>query len=322
LSKEKPVITVVIPCYKVKGKVLGVIARIPPEVSHIICVDDACPEQSGAFIKQSCGDKRVQVLFHEKNQGVGGAMVTGYKTALTTDADIIVKVDGDGQMAPELIPSFTAPILKGTCDYTKGNRFFRPEDLHGMPGLRIFGNGILSFLTKLSGGYWDIFDPTNGYTAIHARVLRQMPLEKLDHSYFYESDMLFRLNILRAVVRDIPMSAVYDGEESGLSIRRILWPFLKGHARNFSKRIVYNYFLRDFHIASLELLLGIVFLLFGVVFGLVKWSLGQETGIPASAGTVMLGALPVILGFQMLLSFLQFDIQSVPRTPLYQNLPD
>jgi glycosyltransferase involved in cell wall biosynthesis len=322
LSKEKPVITVVIPCYKVKGKVLDVLARIPPEVAHIICVDDACPEQSGAFIKQSCGDRRVQVLFHEKNQGVGGAMVTGYKSALTTGADIIVKVDGDGQMAPELIPSFTAPILKGTCDYTKGNRFFRPEDLHGMPGLRIFGNGILSFLTKLSGGYWDIFDPTNGYTAIHAKVLRQMPLEKLDHSYFHESDMLFRLNILRAVVRDIPMSAVYDGEESSLSIRRILWPFLKGHARNLSKRIVYNYFLRDFHIASLELLLGIVFLLFGVVFGLVKWSLGQETGIPASAGTVMLGALPVILGFQMLLSFLQFDIQSVPRAPLHQSLPD
>ena len=322
MSKEKPVITVVIPCYKVKGKVLDVIVRIPPEVSRIICVDDACPEQSGAFIRQSCRDPRVEVLFHDKNQGVGGAMVTGYRAALKTGADIIVKIDGDGQMAPELIPSFTAPILKGQCDYTKGNRFFRPEDLRTMPALRIFGNGILSFLTKLSAGYWDIFDPANGFTAIQARVLRQIPLEKLDRSYFFESDMLFRLNILRAVVRDIPMSAVYAGEESSLRIRRILWPFIKGHARNLCKRIVYNYFLRDFHIASLELVFGIVFLLFGVVFGLAQWNLGQEAGIPASAGTVMLGALPVILGFQMLLSFLQFDIQSVPRFPLHQDLPD
>lgn len=322
MSKEKSVIAVVVPCYKVREKVLDVLARIPPEVSHIICVDDACPERSGAFIKQFCDDRRVQVVFHEKNQGVGGAMVTGYKAALETDAEVVVKVDGDGQMAPELIPSFTTPIFKGLCDYTKGNRFFRPEDLHGMPGLRIFGNGILSFLTKLSGGYWDIFDPTNGYTAIHARVLRQMPLDKLDRSYFFESDILFRLNILRAVVRDIPMRAVYDGEGSSLRIRRIFWPFLKGHARNLGKRIVYNYFLRDFHIASLELLLGMIFLLFGIAFGLVEWNLGEKTDVPASAGTVMLSALPVIIGFQMLLSFLHYDIQSVPRTPLHRDLPD
>lgn len=322
MSKEKPVIAVVIPCYKVKDKVLDVLARIPAEVSYIFCVDDACPEQSGNFIKRSsAADKRVEVLFHEKNQGVGGAMITGYKAALRTHVvDIVVKVDGDGQMAPELIPLFTGPITRGQCDYTKGNRFFKPEDLQAMPLWRILGNGVLSFVTKLSSGYWNIFDPTNGYTAIHTKILRQMPLDKIDRTYFFESDMLFRLNVLRAVIVDIPMTAVYDGEISSLSVRRILWPFIRGHVSNFCKRVVYSYFLRDFHIASLELVLGVVFLAFGLTFGLTEWTLGQESGAPASAGTVMLSALPVILGFQMLLSFLQFDIQSVPRTPLHQNL--
>ncbi len=322
MSKEKPVIAVVIPCYKVKDKVLNVLNRIPADVAHIFCVDDACPEQSGVFIKQSCTDKRVQVLFHDKNQGVGGAMITGYKAALGTDADVVVKVDGDGQMNPEILHLFTAPIFKGLCDYTKGNRFFRPEDVQSMPRLRLFGNGALSFLTKLSSGYWNIFDPTNGYTAIHARVLRRLPLDKMSHDYFFESDMLFRLNILRAVVLDIPMTSVYTGEQSSLTVSNVLWPFLKGHARNFCKRVAYNYFLRDFHVASLEFVLGILFLLFGVIFGLVEWHAGQTAGVTASAGTVMLSALPVILGVQMLLSFLQFDIQSVPRFPLHQNLPD
>lgn len=322
MSQENPVIAVVIPCYKVKDRILGVLARIPAEVTYIICVDDGCPENSGAFIKQSSGDKRVQVVFHESNQGVGGAMVTGYKVALDTGADVIVKIDGDGQMSPELISLFTAPILKGLCDYTKGNRFSRPEDLRAMPSGRLLGNGILSFLTKLSSGYWGIFDPTNGFTAIHARVLRRLPLDKLDRGYFFESDILFRLNVLRAMIMDIPMQAVYTGEVSSLRISRIFWSFLRGHIRNFCKRVVYSYFLRDFNIASVELVLGILFLLFGIIFGLTEWHEGRESGITASAGTVMLSALPVILGFQMLMSFLQFDIQSAPRFSLHQGLSD
>ncbi|MBU6475958.1 MAG: glycosyltransferase family 2 protein, partial [Alphaproteobacteria bacterium] len=168
----------------------------------------------------------------------------------------------------------------------------------------------------------NIFDPNNGYTAIHADVLRRLPLHKLARGYFFESDMLFRLNLLHAAVMDIPMQAVYAGETSGLDIRRILWPFLRGHVRNFYKRVGYNYFLRDFHLASLELVLGLLFMAFGTVFGLVEWHAGEASGVTASAGTVMLSALPVILGFQMLLSFLQFDIQSTPRVPVHQILTD
>jgi glycosyltransferase involved in cell wall biosynthesis len=316
------IVAVVIPCYKVKEKVMGVIGGIPPDVSHIFCVDDACPEKSGEFIRENCADPRVQVLFHEKNRGVGGAMVTGYKAALEAKADIVVKVDGDGQMDPKLVPLFAAPIQKGLCDYSKGNRFFRPDDLREMPTARLLGNGILSFLTKLSSGYWDIFDPANGYTAIHASVLREMQLDKIDPTYFFESDMLFRLNILRAVVRDVPMRAVYGGESSSLYIRRIVWSFLRKHIRNFFKRVFYNYYLHDFQIASLELFLGVLFLVFGTAWGISKWHYSATHGIEASTGTVMISVLPIVLGFQMLMSFLQFDIQSVPKNPVHRNFSD
>lgn len=308
-------IAVVIPCYKVREHIAKVVKEIPALVSSIYCVDDACPENSGAYISENLNDPRLKLLSHKKNQGVGGAVMTGYKQALEDGADIIVKVDGDGQMDPALIERFVRPIVAGQCDYTKGNRFYRIEDVRSMPGVRLFGNAVLSFMTKLSSGYWTLFDPTNGYTAIHARVLGDLPLDKISKRYFFESDMLFRLNTVRAVVWDIPMSAVYADEESNLNIRKIIWPFLKGHARNFGKRVFYNYFLRDFNIASVGVLLGLPLLLFGVLFGLVQWSASIASGHAASAGTVMLCALPIIVGMQLLLSFVNYDIQSVPDKP-------
>lgn len=313
-------IAVVVPCYRVKDHIEGVMAAMPDFIWRIYCVDDACPEESGKFIRENIKDERVIVLKHETNQGVGGAVITGYRQALEDGADIAVKVDGDGQMDPALIGSFISPIIAGACDYTKGNRFYRIEDVRAMPPARLFGNAVLSFMTKLSSGYWNLFDPTNGYTAIHANVLKELPLEKIDRRYFFESDMLFRLNTLRAAVQDIPMRAVYDEEESNLRIGKILFPFLAGHGRNFLKRIFYNYILRDFNIASIELILGIPLFLFGAIFGASRWSLSAETGIQASAGTVMLSALPVLLGVQLLLSFLQYDIQSTPRIALHNSL--
>lgn len=189
-----------------------------------------------------------------------------------------------------------------------------------MPRIRLIGNALLSFLTKLSSGYWHVFDPTNGYTAIHGAVLRELPLDKISKGYFFESDMLFRLNITQAVVRDIPMRAVYEDEQSNLNIRAIIFNFLSKHTRNFYKRIFYSYFLRDFSIASIQLMLGTAFLLFGLIFGSVKWWLAAEEGVTASAGTVMLSALPVLIGVQMILSFLQFDMQGKVRPPIHKDL--
>ena len=207
MSGEGARVAVVIPCYRVRRYILDVIRGIGPDVSAIFVVDDACPEQTAALIRQECTDGRVKVLTHAENQGVGGAMITGYKAALADGADVVVKIDGDGQMDPALIPRLIQPIVGGDADYTKGNRFYDLAFLRAMPKARLFGNAMLSFVNKMASGYWDIMDPTNGYSAIHRTALATLPLEKLDRGYFFESDMLFRLYTIRAVVRDVPMPA-------------------------------------------------------------------------------------------------------------------
>lgn len=239
-NSSPPKVAVVIPCYKVKNHILGVIGGIGPEVVRIYAVDDCCPDGSGDFIEANCSDERVIVLRHSENQGVGGAVMSGYRAAIDDDMEVIVKVDGDGQMDPSLIPDFITPILAGEADYTKGNRFFDLEEIRAMPRMRLFGNAMLSFMTKLSSGYWDLFDPTNGYTAIHVTVARHLPFKKISNRYFFETDMLFRLNTIRAVVVDVPMNAKYVDEVSNLKISKIIGEFLAKHVRNFSKRIFYS----------------------------------------------------------------------------------
>jgi glycosyltransferase involved in cell wall biosynthesis len=314
-----PVIAVVIPCFRVKPHIAGVLGDIGAEVSAIYCVDDACPHESGKYVEAHTEDPRVKVLYNTINLGVGGATLAGYKRALEDGAEVIIKIDGDGQMDPRLISKFVR-VLGTDHDYVKGNRFYNPRDVIGMPWRRIFGNAVLSFLIKLSSGYWNIFDPTNGYTAIHAGVLRELPLDSIDKGYFFESDLLFRLGTIRAVVGEVPMKAVYGDQESNLSIVMIVVPFLIKHLRNFTKRIVYNYYLRNFNIASLELPFGLSSLLFGLIFGGIKWVEGIALGTPASAGTVMIAGLPIIVGIQMLLAFLNFDVGMVPRNPIHRRL--
>jgi dolichol-phosphate mannosyltransferase len=313
-------IAVVMPCYRVTRQVGAVLSAIPASVWRIYCVDDACPDHSGDLIERDRSDPRIVVLRHETNQGVGGAVVTGYKRALADGATVVVKIDGDGQMDPHLLPRFVSPILTGRADYTKGNRFFKIETMLGMPWSRLLGNAVLSFMTKASSGYWNLFDPNNGYTAIHAAVLRHLPLEHIDRGYFFESDMLFRLNTLRCVVVDVPMAARYGDEVSNLRIGRIVAPFVLGHLRNFYKRIFYNYFLRDFTIASVELLLGLPLMLFGLLFGIYHWVFAVEFQTFTSTGTVMLSVLPFSLGVAMLLLFQGYDMSNTPTRPIYTSL--
>ncbi|MGY4493060.1 glycosyltransferase family 2 protein [Pseudomonas sp. TE3610] len=310
-------IAVVIPSYKVKEHILGVIAQIGHEVDTIYVVDDCCPVGSGQFVEENCTDPRVKVLRNPENLGVGGAVMTGYRAAIRDGATVIVKIDGDGQMDPGLLQDFVDPILNGEADYTKGNRFYDLEEIHAMPKMRLFGNAALSFLTKLSSGYWDLFDPTNGYTAVHASVAKHLPFDKISRRYFFETDMLFRLNTLRAVVVDIPMDAKYGDEESNLKISQIIGEFALKHLRNFAKRIFYSYYLRNMSLASFELPIGLLLMISGTVIGLSHWSSSLSTGIPTPAGTVMLSALPVILGTQFVLAFLGYDIASVPKRPFH-----
>ncbi len=313
-------IAVAIPCYKVTRHVLEVIQAIGPEVEAIYAVDDACPDGSGRFIEEHNRDPRVRVLYNPENRGVGGAIVTAYQAAMADGMDIVVKIDGDGQMDPALLPSFVRPLLQGRADYTKGNRFFRPESVQGMPPVRLFGNAMLSFLTKLSCGYWNVMDPTNGYTAVRTSVLAELPLDKLEQRYFFETDMLFRLNTVRAVVKDIPMDSVYANEESNLKVGRVLPEFLKKHMSRLWRRYVYSYLVRDFNVGTLYSLSGVLLVFAGTAFGTWHWVSGNFNSHPATSGTVMLAALPVLIGIQSLIAFLHYDVSNVPTEPLSLSL--
>jgi glycosyltransferase involved in cell wall biosynthesis len=310
-------IAVVIPCYREKAHILDVLARIGPEVAAIYVVDDCCPEHTGDLVATECRDDRVRIIRLKINLGVGGAVLAGARLALTDGHRIVVKVDGDGQMDPALIRRFVRPIEDGAADVTKGNRFYDLDNVRSMPPARLFGNAALSFLTKLSSGYWSIFDPTNGFIAWDSRILAAIPMEKLASRYFFESDMLFRIGLLRAKVLDIPMAATYGSEVSGLKPGKQLLPFLMCNLRNFFKRIVYNYFLRDFNVGSLEIIFGSAFCVFGFVYGVSHWGITE----PATAGTVMIAALPLLTGILLLVSFINYDVQLVPREPIANRLP-
>ncbi len=314
------IVAAVIPCYRETARISAVIEGIGPEVGLIVIVDDACPDGTGAHVRAHCRDPRVEVIVQARNTGVGGATAAGYLRALERGAGIVVKLDGDGQMDPAMIPKLIRPIQRGRADYAKGNRFWDLDGLAQMPWHRILGNLLLSFMNKLSSGYWDVFDPTNGFTAIHAEVLRRLPLGKIARGFFFESDMLFRLNTIRAVVIDVPMAAHYGGEISSIRLGKVAIEFPYRHLVNLTKRIFYAYFLRDFSVASLQLVLGFLMTGFGGVFGIWAWHESVASGRPATTGTVFLAALPIIVGVQLLLSFLDFDSRSLPREPLQNRL--
>lgn len=313
---QKHKIAVIIPTYDARDTILDVIRTIPAFVDKIYIIDDGCPSKSGRIVSENCKDNRVYIFTNKTNLGVGGATIIGYENAIKDKNDILVKMDSDGQMDPKQIERLLMPIINGNADYTKGNRFHNIEDLRQMPKIRVFGNGILSFINKLSSGYWDIFDPTNGYTALHVSVAQKLQFGKIEKDYCFETDLLFRLGLLRAVVWDIPMQSIYGNERSGLIINKLVFKLLALHSRNLYKRIFYNYYLRDLSIASIELILGIVCFLFGLYYGLSSWFVSSRTDIPATAGTVMMSALPLLIGMMLFLGFLHYDIANVPKKPI------
>lgn len=306
---------VVIPCFRVKSHILQVLQGIGPEISKIYLVDDACPDGTGNFVKEESDDERLTLIFHDTNQGVGGAVISGYEAAYSDGMDVVVKIDGDGQMDPRLILAIAKPVLEGSADYSKGDRFDSLENLFGMPKVRIFGNAVLSLWAKFSTGYWSMTDPTNGFTAIHRRALEALNLSKIRRSYFFESDILFRLYIANCVVADVPMKAVYGNETSNLSIPRVMLEFPWRHLVNFGKRIFYRYYLREWNVGSFELPLGALLLIFGAWFGLSSFLSAAAAGVATTAGQVTGSAVALILGAQLLLSFLAYDVQSEPRIP-------
>ena len=319
LALDRAGVWLVIPCYRVKAHILKVLAKAPAWIEGIVCVDDACPEGSGDFIEAHARDPRVVVVRLAKNQGVGGATLAGYAEAERRGGQVLVKVDGDDQMDLSYTAQLVAPIVLGDADYAKGNRFTSISHLQQMPTIRVLGNAVLSFAAKLSTGYWNIFDPTNGFTAIEAQVAKMVMGKRISRRFFFETDLLYHLGTLRAVVRDVPIPARYADEVSNLRIGAIVGPFALKHLRNFLQRVLGQYFVRDFSVASLELVFGLFLLLFGAGYA-AHYVTARTPGQAASAGVVMAAALPVILGFQLLLQAANFDVLNVPNRPIHPYL--
>ena len=306
-----PLIVVVMPAYRSAARIGSVLAGMPPLVHRIVVVDDASPDDL-ARVVSAAADPRIVVLRHPMNRGVGGATRTGFAAAIELGADVVVKIDSDGQMDPERIPDLVAPILAGDADFTKGNRFHDLRFLRAMPPTRRLGNLGLSFLVKAASGYWSVFDPCNGFLALRAKHLRALRPEMLAERYFFEISLLCEAYSVRAVLRDVPMPPQYGDEVSSLSPAKSAFEFLPRLVARLVRRIGYTYFLHDFNLVSVFLCGGLPLLLFGVAWSAYHWYRSYATGVVATSGTVIIGALTIILGFQLLLQAVVLDVQSEP----------
>jgi glycosyltransferase involved in cell wall biosynthesis len=305
-------IAVVVPAFNVADHIVAVLDGLPDYIDDIVVVDDASSDETSRLVRE-LNSSRVHLICHGTNQGVGGAMASGLRLAMDRGADIIVKMDGDGQMDPEYLPALMDPIAIEGIQYTKGNRFLLDGQLRRMPLLRLGGNFGLTFLTKLASGYWHVFDPVNGFVAIEAATLRRMPLQRIARRYFFETDMLIHLNVLRARVRDIPVPVRYGNERSSMRLSTVLLTFPLFLVRGFFHRLYERYILREFSAVAVFWILGLALLAWGTGFGAYTWAHSILTGRVATTGTVMLSVLPFILGFQLALQAILIEIQDQAR---------
>lgn len=311
MYKDKTIATVV-PAHNEARHIAFVVETTPDYIDHVIVVDDSSDDGTSEAAS-ACKDSRVTILRTPSNQGVGGAVILGYRKAVELGGDIIVKMDGDGQMPPGYISALLNPIIDHGYDYAKGNRFLASDSLTQMPRQRLLGNIVLTFLTKLASGYWHIFDPQNGYTAIKSEVLRMLNLDAIHKRFFFENDILVHLNFLNARVKDVAIPARYGDEESDINVFKIGVTFPLLLLRRYFRRIYQKYVLRDFSPIALFLFFGLAMFSWGLIFGLFIWVKTYITGRPTATGTIMLALLPLILGFQLLLQALVMDIHETPK---------
>lgn len=312
-------VAVVIPAFNAEETIGAVIRSLPSFVDLVIVVDDGSHDKTAARV-QALADPRVILIRHAQNQGVGAAVLTGYREAFRQGASVVVKMDADGQMDPAYLPRIVRPILEGKADYTKGNRFLHLRDLRGMPWLRRLGNFGLSLLTKLASGYWHIFDPTNGYTAIHRELIPLVLNGRISRRFFFESSLLIELALNRAVVRDVYIPARYPSARSHLSEFHALVSFPPRLLLGFLRRVWVQYVVRDFGVVSLLGMSGLFMLFAGLIFGAYHWHQSALAGKVTPAGTVMIAALLVILGAQALFQALLLDVLNVPKDPIHPDL--
>ena len=308
-------IAVVIPYYNAAGQIGRVISKLPSFITMVIIVDDKSPQP---LPQQEIRDVlhpeiKCRFLENEVNLGVGGATKNGFLHALENGIDIVIKVDADDQMDLSYIPKMLKSMSDSGAAVAKGNRFRDLKALKKMPMGRRVGNLCLSFLIKAATGYWNNFDPTNGYLAIRTSLLREIDFSKLSDRYYFETSLLSEFYFQKAAVMDVPMPAIYGDEKSSMNIWKMPFVFGGKLAKTFVKRILKEYFLYDFNIASLFLLLGGPLFTFGVVFGIVEWVHYARLDVLAPTGTIMIVTLSIILGFQLLLQAVQYDIIHAPK---------
>ena len=306
--KNEKKIAVAIPCYCVEEHLEQVVASIPDFVDLVLLVDDCSPDGTPALVNRLADGSRIYAFHHAENKGVGGAMKTAFRKALEMEADVVVKLDGDGQMDSTYIEPLVEAL--GNGDFAKGNRLFDRRMLRRMPAIRRIGNMGVGFMVKAASGYWNVSDPVNGFFAISADTLRRMDLDRVADSYFFESSMLIEMYYAGARISEVSMPAIYGDEQSNLSIGKTIFSFPPRLVGAWLRRLHLSYFVYDFNICSLYILVGLPSFLFGLIFGLCNWIHYASMSCPSPTGTIMVAVLTFILGFQMLLSAAQYDISA------------
>jgi glycosyltransferase involved in cell wall biosynthesis len=302
-------VAVVVPAHDEEGLIGGTLATIPEFVDRIYVVDDFSQDATAERAHEA-GDPRVEVISHAQNEGVGAAIVTGYKRALAEGMDVVCVMAADGQMDPADLEQLAGAVARGEVDYAKANRLFTGQAWQLMPRHRYLGNAVLSMLTKIASGYWHVADSQSGYTAISRELLERLDLDRVYRRYGFPNDMLVHLNVWNARVRDFPSRPIYgQGERSGIRLSRVVptiaWLLLKG----FFWRLREKYVIRDFHPLVFFYVFGILLTLAGLVLGVVETVLrlmGNELTTP----TMILVALLLISGSQFTLFAMWFDMES------------
>ena len=302
-------VAVVVPAFDEEKLIVTTLASIPEYVDRVIVVDDASRDGTAAAAAGT-GDERVTVITHDKNRGVGAAIVTGYKRALEEAIDVTCVMAGDNQMDPDDLEAIAGPVARGDVEYAKANRLFTGRAWDLIPRNRYLGNAVLSLLTKIASGYWHVADSQSGYTAVSLKTLELLDLDRIYPRYGFPNDMLVHLNVINARVRDVPSRPVYGvGETSGIRLSKVIPAISWLLTKAFFWRMREKYVIRDFHPLVFFYVFGMLFLLLGFLLGIIVTVL-RIAGNDLAIGTVVLVALFLIAGLLFTLFAMLFDMES------------
>jgi glycosyltransferase involved in cell wall biosynthesis len=320
IKKDK--IAVVVPAHNEEKLIIQVLETMPDFVDSIIVVNDASRDRTKEVVdKYKKKDKRLRLVNHSENRGVGAAIISGYKKSLDEGNGVTAVMAGDAQMDPEELLSVVEPITLKTADYVKGNRLFTGEAWHKIPKVRYIGNAFLSFLTKIASGYWHVADSQCGYTAVSNKILKFVDLDKAYPRYGFPNDILVRLNIANARVFDVSVTPVYGiGEKSGIKLWKVFPTLSYLLLKLFIWRLFQKYIIRDFHPLIFFYIMGFILFVGGVVLGtyILYLRFGLDKGFTSATATFI--ALLIILGLQSLFFAMWFDMEYNKDLKVSSNL--